>query len=199
MSADEPTAEAIEQIRRAVRQEGVVLEPPEAGWGDWLGAVFGRMLEWFSEIDFGLPSSPAFGQVLLWLLAGLGLVGLGMLVVHLVSRSRQAAAAEPDDSFEDVREPAARDWRVELDRALAEGRLAAALEAIWWLLLTRLDPAHENAEELRGTTGRRAIRASGRSDLLPLVRRLERLSYGREAATRETIEQLADAVEGAFA
>jgi hypothetical protein len=79
-------------------------------------------------------------------------------------------------------------WRAELERRLAAGDVAGALEALWWWLARAL--AGEGADE--SWTGRELVARSRRRDLLPLVARLDAMAYGPERPEPEAVRRLAD-------
>jgi hypothetical protein len=93
--------------------------------------------------------------------------------------------------------PAARDaaaWRAELERCLAAGRIAEALEALWWWLARSL--AGSQAEP--DWTSRELVVRSRREDLRDLVRRLDVFTYGPRRPGIGELRDLTDRLEEAL-
>lgn len=86
-------------------------------------------------------------------------------------------------------------WRGELERRLAAGRAAEALEAAWWWLARSL--AGEKAEP--DWTSRDLIAAVRRPDLAPLIRGLDGLIYGPRRPAVEDVRGLVGRLEEALA
>jgi hypothetical protein len=86
-------------------------------------------------------------------------------------------------------------WRGELERRLAAGRAAEALEAAWWWLARSL--AGEKAEP--DWTSRDLIAAARRPDLAPLIRGLDGLIYGPRRPAVEDVRGLVGRLEEALA
>jgi hypothetical protein len=137
------------------------------------------------------------GEGALWvglarLLVGIALVVLFAVVVRLLAarRGRGRPAQEAPQPARVSAPAPARDaaaWRAELERLLAAGEVAAALEAAWWwlaraLLGERVDPSF---------TGRELVERSGRRDLLPLIRRFDVLAYGPRRPEPEEVRGFA--------
>jgi hypothetical protein len=85
-------------------------------------------------------------------------------------------------------------WRAELERHLAAGRAAEALEAAWWWL----------ARSLAGTrvepdwTSRDLMVQASRPDLAPLIRGLDRLIYGPRRPAVEDVRRWVSRLEEAL-
>jgi hypothetical protein len=82
-------------------------------------------------------------------------------------------------------------WRAELDRCLAEGRVAEGLEAAWWWLARsvagpRVEPTW---------TGRDLLAHTRRGDLRELVRGLDLLLYGPRRPAIEDLRRLVGRME----
>jgi hypothetical protein len=86
-------------------------------------------------------------------------------------------------------------WRAELDRRLAAGRTAEALEALWWWLARSL--AGDDAEP--DWTSRDLVARSAREDLRGLVRRLDAFTYGPRRPAVEDLRGLVGRLEEALA
>lgn len=89
----------------------------------------------------------------------------------------------------------AADWRAELDRRLAEGRIAEALEALWWWLARSL--AGDRAEP--DWTSRDLVARARREDLRDLVRRLDAFTYGPRPPGVDDLRHLVGRLEEALA
>ena len=82
-------------------------------------------------------------------------------------------------------------WRAELERRLSEGRIAEALEALWWWLARSV--AGERAEP--DWTGRELVARARREDLRDLVRRLDAFTYGPRRPAAEDLRRLLGRLE----
>ena len=144
----------------------------------------GRML--------GLSTPMIWGIVIL--LTALALLLLGRLVLARV-RSRQRLDVEAGSlAAGSAPAPAPRDaaeWRAELERRLAEGRIPEALEAAWWWLARSV--AGEKAEP--DWTSRDLMARSRRPALAPLVRRLDAFIYGPRQPAAEELRTLVGRME----
>jgi hypothetical protein len=85
-------------------------------------------------------------------------------------------------------------WRAELERRLAGGRVAEALEAAWWWLARSL--AGDRVEP--DWTSRDLMARAQRPDLLPLVRRLDGLTYGPRRPALDDVRSLIGRLEEAL-
>ena len=194
----------LERIAETVRNEGVVLEPPSAGLGDWLAAVFSRAMNWLDSLMPSTLGLGGLGTVLVWALVAIVVFGVCLLVVSTLSRRRKTVPPEHFDELIDRPHADSRDWRRALRAAIDRGDLSAAVEACWWRLVLEVGPAEEHPNlkpdpaEARGTTGRRAVRSAGRLDLMPLVHQLEAITYGRTPLTQAGVENVAAKIEATF-
>ena len=93
------------------------------------------------------------------------------------------------------RELDAAGWRAELERRLAAGRTAEALEAAWWWLARSL--AGSRAEP--DWTSRDLMAQAGRPDLAGLVRRLDAFIYGPRRPAPDDVRGLVARLEEALA
>lgn len=92
------------------------------------------------------------------------------------------------------RELDAAGWRAELDRRLAAGRTAEALEAAWWWLARSL--AGSRAEP--DWTSRDLMTRAARPDLAGLVRRLDAFIYGPRRPALDDVRGLVARLEEAL-
>lgn len=118
-----------------------------------------------------------------WALVAIALTAAGLAVLLVArallpglrdrrTRSEVGTVAALERAPAAARDAAA--WRAELERRLAEDRVAEALEAAWWWLARSL--AGEKAEP--DWTSRDLVARAGREDLLDLVRWLDIWAYG---------------------
>ncbi|HEV7503464.1 MAG TPA: hypothetical protein VGS07_00960 [Thermoanaerobaculia bacterium] len=102
-----------------------------------------------------------------------------------------AAAAMPAPAVE----LDAAGWRAELERRLAAGLSAEALEAAWWWLARSL----AGGRALADWTSRDLVSQAGRQDLTALVRRLDAFIYGPHRPAPEEVRGLVVCLEEALA
>jgi hypothetical protein len=127
-------------------------------------------------------------------------VGLALLLIVralLPRRHRQPKARErmersaPAPSSRPAALLDAAGWRAELESRLAGGQTAEALEAVWWWLARSL--AGKGAEA--GWTGRDLVARARLPGLDPLVRWLDRLTYGPGRPTPDDVRSLVGRLE----
>ncbi len=85
-------------------------------------------------------------------------------------------------------------WRAELERRLAEGRIAEALEALWWWLARSVAATQVEAD----WTSRDLVTRSRREDLRDFVRRLDAFTYGPRRPAVEDLRGLVGRLEEAL-
>ena len=194
----EALAEALQGI------QGAPL-PPEASYLRDLSTTFWRAVG--SLLQRGIESLHLPGWLLIALVVLLVAVLLAVVarLAFFLWRSRQGSAPRPGEEGEDVRRVAALParetdwdaaaWRAELERCLAEGRVAEGLRAAWWWLARSV--AGERVEP--DWTSRDLVARSGRSDLRDLVRGLDTLIYGPERPGLDDLRRLVGRMEAALA
>lgn len=191
-----PAERAVLQRVLATSKVERVPEPPEASYfGELSGIVqraFIRLLAKGGEM-LNLPQrvyqAIAFGLAALAVLLLLRLLVPGLR--RRKARREEGAVAEIDLP------PAARSaaaWRAELERRLAEGHIAEALEALWWWLARSV--AASQAEP--AWTSRDLVTRSRREDLRDLVRRLDAFTYGPRRPAVEELRRLVGGLEEAL-
>jgi hypothetical protein len=126
-------------------------------------------------------------------------LALGLLVRALLPRLRRGrrAAGEAPASVAPplpLRELDAAGWRAELERRLAAGRSAEALEAAWWWLARSL----AGSQAMPDWTSRDLLRRAGRQDLAALIRRLDAFIYGPHRPAAQDVRGLVDRLEEAL-
>ena len=120
-----------------------------------------------------------------------------LLVRLLLLRLRRRQVGKVEDIAEVGLAPAARSaagWRAELERRLAEGRIAEALEALWWWLARTLAAGQVEPD----WTSRDLVTRTRREDLRDLVRRLDAFTYGPRRPAVEDLRRLVGRVEEAL-
>lgn len=193
---------------RIVAELGVTTNPGtavDAGWLAYLRHVTASLVravfERLASLLNAVPLPAGWATALAWVV-GLTALALVAVVVVRVLRARrrrpapEAAAAEVV-SAEAGAAAAERDavgWRAELEALLAAGRPGEALRALWWWLARAL--AGPGADP--SWTGRELLERCGRTDLLPLIRRLEALTYGRGRPAPSALRGLVSELEGAL-
>lgn len=169
--------------------------PPETSY---LGELFGALQRAVMELllrgrDMLKLPGPAL-QAIAWALAALAVFLIGRLLLPLLRRrpaQREEGIAEIGPA------PAARNaaaWRAELERRLAEGRIAEALEALWWWLARSLAAGQVEPD----WTSRDLVTRSRREDLRDLVRRLDAFTYGPRRPAMEDLRRLFARLEEAL-
>jgi hypothetical protein len=193
--------EVLEQVLAKSEVERVPV-PPEASYlrdvgAAILAALIGLVARGADQLR--LPRWALIGIVVALALAALALV-LRVLLAWLRERRRRAkeagtVAVSPEQA--PAADPGwdAAAWRAELDRCLAEGRLADGLRAAWWWLARAV--AGDRVEP--DWTGRDLVARSRREDLRDLVRRLDALTYGPARPTLEDLRLLTGRLEAALA
>lgn len=144
----------------------------------------GAMLDLSAPVIYGIA-------IVLALLAALL---IGRLVLARVRPGRRRDAEAGSVAAGSARAPEHRnaaEWRAELERRLAEGRIPEALEAAWWWLARSV--AGEKAEP--DWTSRDLMARSRRPDLAPLVRRLDAFIYGPRQPAAEELRTLVGRME----
>ena len=188
-------------MKRVLAESGVEQTPvpPESSYmGELFQAVQRALIDALSAGLKRLDVPESLIRTVAW-----GLAALAVLLVVLVvfswwrRRNRKEEVGEGSIATLDV-PPAKRtaaDWRAELDRLLAEGRIADALEALWWWLARSL--AGDRAEP--DWTSRDLVVRARREDLRDLVRRLDAFTYGPRPPGVEDLRGLVGRLEAALA
>jgi hypothetical protein len=148
--------------------------PPEGSYlGDLARAVRQSLTELLMAAarTLHVPAAALWGAVALFAAVVALLIGRA-LFVRLRRRAPRVGAPAGAASPAVLRDAAG--WRAELERLLAAGQVAGALEALWWWLARSL--AGGDAEP--DWTSRDLVARAPRDDLRGLVRRLDAFTYG---------------------
>jgi len=187
-------------MERVLTESGVerTAVPPETSYvGELFRAARNALLEALlaGARRLDIPEPVAYAVAL----------GLAALAAFLIARAviaRWKRRREAEEGAGSVAAlggpPSARDaaaWRAELERRLAEGRIAEALEALWWWLARSL----AGAEAEPDWTSRDLVARSRRDDLRDLVRRLDAFTYGPRPPGVEDLRHLVGRLEEALA
>lgn len=182
-------------MERVLAQSGVdrAPVPPETSYfGELSGAAQQAILDALLRGSrmLKLPRS-----VLEWIAAALAALAVLLILRALLPRLRRkregAGSAVALGAAPAAWNAAA--WRAELERRLAAGRVAEALEALWWWLARTV--AGERAEP--DWTSRDLVTRAGREDLRELVRRLDAFTYGPHRPAAEDLRRLVGRLEEA--
>jgi hypothetical protein len=137
------------------------------------------------------------GVVWLALALAAAAVAVGLVAVLRTPRRRRRRRGEP------AAVPAAPDrdavppqvdaagWRAEVERRLAAGSVAGALEAVWWWLARAV--AGDEADP--SWTGRELVRRARRPELRNPVARLDAMTYGPGRPAPAAVRELAAALD----
>lgn len=192
----------LELMRRVLEESGVDQTVPAPSWSAYFEMLLEAFAAWlvrhFPRLH-GLASIPRrIGPAIA--VAGVVLV-VAILVwvarTALVRRRRAAAAAPTPPPLPSAPRQTERDrrgWRHEIERRLAVGDVEGALEALWWwfarsICAGRIDPSW---------TSRELLASSGRTDLTPVARALDRLLYGSERPDADGLRHFLGRLEAAL-
>jgi hypothetical protein len=183
-------------LARVIEESRVDTRRPDPGWAAYVRELIRRVAVALGQLlrdlgdSVGIPAGAV--RAIVWALAAVAVAAIAAAVVVLVRRRRRGAAPAATAGGVGAAEPppAAVDWRAEIDRRLAAGRIAEALEAAWWWLARAL--CGERAEA--SWTGGELVARGRRPDVAPAVARLDAMTYGPRrpapAEVRALIERL---------
>lgn len=180
------TLKSPEEVREAL-QRALAEAPPSLEQKSWGRQLFEQFLEWLDSLGWGLGLDPRGETISILMYVLLGSLVL-LLIWYAVRLARQilrvralqtTAGAEPaQESVE------ARCLRLlaQADAAQATGDHRLALRLYFWALVVGLS-RHGKLEYRDAWTGREMLQRSGmlgefRSQLAPLVREVDALSFG---------------------
>jgi hypothetical protein len=190
----------LDVVERVMAESGVDRTPAPEGWIGYVRGLAESFAEWmvraFPRLS-GVRALADHAGTLCLVLLGLLLLGVVYAWLRGAARRRRpsppappAAAAPPP--------PEARDraaWRAEIDRRLGRGDVPGALEALWWWFARSVSAAEVDPS----WTSRELLARSGRADLAPLARGLDRLLYGSARPTAADVRLFLGGLERALA
>ncbi len=198
MPADRETLEA------ALADGRVETSAPRPGVGLYvldLGLAFARWVAGIAESflpGFARLLGPLTELAFKVLFAVLGLALLALLLRAAWRLWRQRTPEEPvlrPVAMPDGTPAASADrWAAEIRRHLEARDVTAAVEALWWWLATALLASGVE----RSWTSRELVAHAGRRDLLPQIRRLDRMIYGAAAPSGDDVRRLWSDLEEAL-
>jgi hypothetical protein len=189
-------------VERVLATSGVERTPvpPE---GSYLQELGQSLQQWVLDLlkESSLLALPGVALIGIVLLVAVLVVGLLLWVVLPRLRARRAKPREEEVGALTAAvgvAPASRDvaaWRAELDRRLAEGKTAEALEAAWWWLARSVAGPRVEPD----WTSRDLLAQVRREDLYDVVRRLDVLTYGPQRPELEEVRTLVGRLEAVLA
>ena len=186
-------------VRRVLEETGVDQTVATPGWSGYAEAVTEAAFGWLRA---RVPAAEALSSLArglapaVALAAGIAALGLLYLLVRSVLRRRRSrapvpAAAKPGPAIVPAVQRGRAGWRKEMDRRLAEGDVAGALEALWWWFAHSLCPAAVD----RSWTSQELLTRCGRPDLAPPARTLDRLIYGSDRPDADEVRRFLGRLE----
>jgi hypothetical protein len=191
-------------LERVLASSGVERTPvpPESSYlGALLSAAFDALYQAMRRGARMVHLSPRALLAAAAVVAAVALLLLARALLPRLRRGRRAAGGAPATMTATATAslpPLALDaagWRAELERRLAAGRTAEALEAAWWWLARSL----AGSQAMPDWTSRDLVRRAGRQDLAALIRRLDAFLYGPHRPAVQDVRGLVDRLEEALA
>jgi len=191
-------------LERVLAESGAKTRRRPPGLAAYLGSLVQRAVGWIGNAlesaAAAVAVGPALVRIVAWSLATLAAAAVLAAVAAAVRRRRRRPAARRErpavgasPGGPDPR--GAADWRAEIERRLAAGRIAEALAAVWEWLAGALCGA--GAEP--SWTGGELLAHGRRPDLAPAVARLDAMTYGprrpRPAEVRELVRGLEQSLD----
>jgi hypothetical protein len=187
-------------LERVLAESGVERAPvpPEASYAGEISQAVQRAFLSLLLKDSKILGLPRW----VFLTLAVALAGLAVfLLLRLFFSRRRRGGGQPQrvegltavDLAPAAWGPAA--WRAELERRLAAGRIAEALEALWWWLARSVAASQVEPD----WTSRDLVTRAGREDLRDLARRLDAFTYGPRQPAVEDLRRLVGRLEEALA
>jgi hypothetical protein len=184
-------------LQRVLASSGVERTPvpPESSYfGELARAVLNAL---FRAMERGARMVHLSRQAMIaaaFVAAALALFLIVRALLPRLRRGRRSAARATMAMTVPALELDAAGWRAELERRLAAGRSAEALEAAWWWLARSL----AGSRALPDWTSRDLVSQAGRQDLAVLIRRLDAFIYGPRRPAPQDVRGLVDRLEEAL-
>ena len=157
-------------------------ERPKPDWAEYVpvlaAAFLSRLWDGIQPLRSLLSFGAATVTALAWAFVVIVALALLAALCGFAPWRRKArasvTAAGPGAGSAPAAPAGPREWSLELERRLAAGDLAGALEALWWIFAGAIGHGEVRAS---WTSGELVARA-GREDLRPLALQLDRFRYG---------------------
>jgi hypothetical protein len=189
----------LDVVERVMAESGVDRTPVAEGWMGYVRGLAEAFAQWMVRAFPRLRGVRALadhaGTVCLVLL-GLLLLAIAYAWLSGISRRRPSPVARPEAAPPPP--PEARDraaWRTEIDVRLGRGDVPGALEAVWWWFARSVSAAEVDPS----WTSHELLLRSGRADLAPVARGLDRLLYGSARPAAEDVRVFLGGLERALA
>lgn len=193
-------------IDEVLRASAVDVTAPTPGFDAYLGNVTQALSELIEGLLMRfLPGVGSLAEGLaslldprvLWvvLVALLVFLSVRALLRRQGSGSAELERVEAGESVPDT-ERVSRSlegWQERLVGSLRAGDATGALEALWWWSALRLDPDAESS-----WTSGELVRRTGRRDLRPPMRALDRLRFGTVRPSTDQVSRLYERLQGAL-
>lgn len=200
--AMEPAHADRELLERVLRETGVERVLPGPSWNGYVTALLEAFAGWLADRlgplrDLVGTRATELGHLAQGLLIVVLLLLLALLLRLLwLAARRRPPPARPAVAREERALPE-RDreaWKQELERRVTEGDVAGALVALWWLFARSVCGARVDSS----WTSRELLERSGRSELRPLARALDQMTYGSRRPTLDEVRGLLGRLEEAL-
>jgi hypothetical protein len=185
----------MERVLAETRVERVPVPPETSYLAELFRAAQKALLDAILRGGRMLNVPPRVLEGIVWALAVLAVLLILRVVVLRLRRRDKTGQGDDGGALMALGIPAAaRDaaaWRAELERRLADGRIADALEALWWWLARSL--AGDRAEP--DWTSRDLVARAQRQEIRDLVRRLDAFTYGPRQPGVDDLRRLVGRLE----
>ena len=187
-------------VRRVLEETAVDQTVPTPGWSGYAEAVAEALFEWVRDRIPGVDAVASLFKGLGPAVAVAAAAGVLLLILALaratLRRSRGRVPARPPAARtaplapgEPPRDRSA--WRAEMESRLARGDVAGALEALWWWFARSLSTGPVDPS----WTSQELLARSGRRDLAPLTRALDRLLYASQRPNADDVRRFLGRLE----
>jgi hypothetical protein len=189
----------MERVLAETRVERVPVPPETSYLAELFRAAQQALIDAILRGGKMLNVPPRVLEGIAWALAILAVLLVLRAVVLRLRRREKAGQGDGGGALTTLGIPAAaRDaaaWRAELERRLADGRIADALEALWWWLARSLAGDRAEPDWTSRDLVARARREDRGEDLRDLVRRLDAFTYGPRQPGVDDLRRLVGRLE----